>query len=79
MAVGVVVDSYLRRYVPGYDPTNGIKLVYTPGITAGQAVEELGIPAAEASIITVNRSVVRPGQELQDGDLLGVFPAALGG
>ncbi len=79
MAVHVVVDSYLRRYVPGYDPAEGIELEYEPGITAGQVIEEIGIPAAEASIITVNRSVVRPGQKLQDGDLLGVFPAALGG
>jgi sulfur carrier protein ThiS len=79
MALRVEVDSYLRKYLPGYDPAKGIELEYKPGVTPAQVIRELGIPTAEASIITVNRSVVRADQELHDGDLVGLFPVALGG
>ncbi|MBM3298554.1 MAG: MoaD/ThiS family protein [Deltaproteobacteria bacterium] len=79
MALRVEIGSYLRRYVHGYDAAQGMEVACEPGVTAGEVIRQLGIPEGEVSIITVNRSVARPDQELHDGDLIGVFPVAMGG
>jgi sulfur carrier protein ThiS len=79
VALSIEIGSYLRKYVPGYDPTAGVELKFQPGMTVRDVVARLGIPAAEASVVTVNRAAATVDQELKDGDLVGIFPVAMGG
>lgn len=79
MALRVEVGSYLRKYLTEYDPEKGLELKLKAEKTAGQIIDELGIPPSEVSIIMVNRKAARSDQALKDGDLLGLFPVALGG
>lgn len=79
MALRVEVGSYLRKYLTEYDPEKGLELKFEAEKTAGQIIDELGIPRSEVSIIMVNRKAARSDQALKDGDLLGLFPVALGG
>jgi sulfur carrier protein ThiS len=79
MILRVEVGSYLRRYVAGYDPEKGMELELDAEKTAGQIIDELGIPRSEATVIMVNRKAAQPDQALKDGDILGLFPVALGG
>lgn len=79
MALTVEIGSYLRKYVSGYDPAAGIQIEFHPGTTVRGVVSRLGIPAAEASVVTVNRSAATLDQELKDGDFVGIFPVAMGG
>jgi len=79
MTLRIEVGSYLRKYVSGYDPEKGLELELDAEKTAGQIIDELGIPRSEAAVIMVNRKAARSDQALKDGDLLGLFPVALGG
>jgi sulfur carrier protein ThiS len=65
--------------VRGYDPETGVEVPFEAGKTVDQVIRELGIPREEVVIVTVNRSCVRADHVLRDGDLVGLFPAALGG
>ncbi len=79
MALRVEVGSYLRKYLTAYEPEKGLELDLEGEKTAGQIIDELGIPRSEVSIIMVNRIAARSDHPLKDGDLLGIFPVALGG
>ncbi len=79
MAVRVELGSYLRKYVTGYDAEKCLELRLDGEKTAGQIIDELGIPRSEAAVIMVNRKAAQSDQLLKDGDLLGLFPVALGG
>jgi len=79
VALSVEIGSYLRKYVPGYDPIAGANVEFQPGMTVRDVVGRLGIPASEASVFTVNRSAAILDQELHDGDFVGIFPVAMGG
>lgn len=79
VSLSVEIGSYLRKYVPDYDPTVGAELEFQAGTTVRDAVGRLGIPVREASVVTVNRSAATLDQELKDGDLVGIFPVAMGG
>lgn len=50
-----------------------------PGTKVGQIVEELGIPKEELGIILVNSRHVDLEYQLQDGDVLALFPLVGGG
>jgi sulfur carrier protein ThiS len=79
MILRVEVGSYLRKYVSGYDPEKGLELELDAEKTAGQIIDELGIPRNETAVIMVNRKAAQLDHALKDGDLLGLFPVALGG
>ncbi len=79
MTLRVEVGSYLRKYLTEYDSEKGLELELEVEKTAGQIIDELGIPRSEATVIMVNRKAARSEQLLKDGDLLGLFPVAMGG
>jgi sulfur carrier protein ThiS len=79
MALRIELSSYFRTYVSSYDRNKGVEVPFEAGKTVEQVIRELGLPREEVVVMTVNRSSVRPDHVLQDGDLIGLFPAALGG
>lgn len=50
-----------------------------PGTTVRQVVQELKIPLEELSLILLNGQAALPEQELNDGDMLSLFPPVGGG
>lgn len=80
MQITIRLLASYRRYVPeDCDPQAGYPLEIEPGVTIGQVLLELPIPADGPSTFLVNgRHAVRE-QPLQEGDVLAVFPAVGGG
>jgi hypothetical protein len=79
MPLRIEVGSSLRIYLSGYDPEKGLELELDVEKTAGQTIDELGIPRSETAVIMAPRKAAQLNQTLKDGDLLGLFPVALGG
>ncbi len=79
MPIYVELGSYLRKFVPGYDPQHGLSLHYRGGMTIADLLSTLHLPDARSAIITVNRTLVGLDYQLEEGDRVGVFPAAWGG
>jgi sulfur carrier protein ThiS len=79
MAVRVEISSSLRRYVPSYDPRQGLVLSDAAGMGANRLIARLGIPAQEVNLVLVNRKPVAADHVLADGDLVGLFPVIGGG
>ncbi len=78
MGVRVEVSSGLRRFLDSYDPARGLELP-ARGLTPARLLEQLGIPPEEVALVMVNRRPAPRDQELEDGDLVGVFPPLGGG
>jgi len=75
----VELGSYLRRFVPSYDPRQGIALHCARNITIADLLTTLRLPHARSAIVTVNRSLVGLDYKLKEGDRVGIFSSALGG
>jgi len=69
----------LRRFLPSYDPRHGMLLDYRRGMTIADLLATLHLPDARSAIITVNRTLVGLDYQLEEGDRIGIFPAAWGG
>ena len=79
MPILVKLSASLRRFVPGYDPLQGLPLPFAPGLTVAGVLERLGIAPAEVKIIMVNGVGAEPERGLGEGDRVGLFPAVGGG
>ncbi|MGC8908591.1 MAG: MoaD/ThiS family protein [Desulfomonilaceae bacterium] len=79
MPIYIELGSYLRRFVSSYDPRHGISLEYRRGMTIADLLAALRVPDARSAIITVNRTLVGLDYQLEEGDRVGIFPAAWGG
>lgn len=67
--------QYLRKGTQGRTTT-----VDCPdGMTAGQVIDQLGIPKPYPTMLLVNGIHADPDTSLQDGDILAVFPPLAGG
>ena len=75
MHVAIRCYATLARFTP---PDAGA-LPITPGETAGQLAQRLGIAPADLKLIFINGQHVEPGAALADGDRVGLFPAVGGG
>jgi len=75
----VEVSAYLRRNLSDSNHMQDAEVAFREGLTVRQLVVELGISLEEVGVVTVNRTVVHMDQLLTDGDMVGVFPPALGG
>lgn len=77
MKVQLKLIATYRDYLP---PENkGKALIDVPeGITAATIVAELGVPIEESVILVDGRSP-NPGETLQEGSVVFVFPATAGG
>ena len=72
------VSSGLRRFLPAYHPGRGLVLP-ARGLTPARLLQQLGIPPEEVALVMVNRRPARLDQELEEGDLVGIFPPLGGG
>jgi sulfur carrier protein ThiS len=79
MSLHVEVSSYLRKFLPNYNPEEGLILDFRPGMTVAQMIKDLGIPEEQVQLIMVNRMAVKPDHVLKEGDLVGLFPILDGG
>jgi sulfur carrier protein ThiS len=77
MQVQLKLIATYREYLP--PESNGKKLVDVPeGTTAAAVLAEMGVPIAESVILVDGRSP-NPGETLQEGSVVFVFPATAGG
>jgi molybdopterin converting factor small subunit len=80
MQITIRLLASFRRYLPeGYDAQAGYPCEVTPGARIGDVLAGLPIPPDHACTFFVNGRHADPGQVLQEGDVLSVFPAAGGG
>ncbi len=79
MPLHVEISSFLRKYVPDYDPVKGLSLNGQAGRTVGAVMNDLGIPLDEVQIILVNHRAAKPETRLGEDDEIGLFPALGGG
>lgn len=79
MALKVFLAASLRKYVPGYDGGTGHEMEITPGETAGDVAEKLGIPKDEVKLIIVNGIGSKWDTELDGEGRLAFFPPVGGG
>ena len=56
-----------------------MSLDYQRGMTIADLLATLHLPDARSAIITVNRTLVGLDYQLEEGDRIGIFPAAWGG
>lgn len=79
MTLQIFLNASLRRFVPGYNPYEGILLEISPGATVSQVISRIGLPAEEVTLIMVNG--LRRGADfpLQGDERLGLFPPIGGG
>ncbi len=52
---------------------------YPPGTTVGRIIEELELPENELGAVFVNYRHAEKDYQLQDGDILSIFPLVGGG
>ncbi|MBM4273402.1 MAG: MoaD/ThiS family protein [Deltaproteobacteria bacterium] len=79
MHLQVFLNATLRRYVPGYDPYQGLSLEVAPGATVAQVINRLGLPPQEVTIIMVDGLRRDMDYTLQGNERLGLFPPIGGG
>lgn len=79
MSLQVFVYATLRRYLPGYDPYQGLALEVPVGTTVVQVLGRLGLPREEVAIILVDGVQQSPDYALRGDERLGLFPQVGGG
>ena len=79
MTVRVELCSFLRRYLPRYDPVEGIVVEVGAKTPVDRVMDALGIPSESVEIITINRLAVKGEHLLEEGDLVGLFTTPGGG
>lgn len=79
MAVHIELSPFLRHYVPGYNPEEGLVIKNGSGKTVCELMEELGIPEDRVNSVMVNYRPSDPGYVIKDGDKIGLVLAIGGG
>jgi sulfur-carrier protein len=79
MPLQIFLNATLRRFVPGYDPYQGISLEIAPGTPVSRIISRLGLPAAEITLIMVNGRRQSADFPLEGDERLGLFPPIGGG
>ncbi len=80
MAIEVRLFATLRRFRPGLEVGEPVRLEVDEGMTVRRALEEvLGIPPGVVKAVFVNDTYSELDRILADGDRVGVFPPVGGG
>ncbi len=79
MPLQIFLNASLRRFVPGYNPYEGISLEVPPRTPVSLIISRLGLPPEEVTLIMVNG--LRKGTDfvLEGDERLGLFPPIGGG
>jgi sulfur-carrier protein len=79
MPLQVFLYASLRRFVPGYNPYEGLLLEVPPGTAVTEIISRLGLPPGEVTIIMVNGLRKAADFLLEGQERLGLFPPIGGG
>ncbi len=79
MALQVFLNASLRRYVPGYNPYEGLSLKVPADTPVPCVISQIGLPPEEVTLIMVDGVRVQPDFLLQGGERLALFPPIGGG
>jgi len=79
MPLQIMLFATLRRFLPGYDPYQGLDLDISPGTTLSQIVQLLDLPAEDITLILVNGVQQKPDYQLQGNERVAFFPPVGGG
>lgn len=79
MSVLVELSPFLRKYVPGYSPSEGLVIESGSGKTVRQIIDELRIPMEKVNSIMVNHMPSKMSYVVKDGDTVGLIMALGGG
>lgn len=79
MALKVFLSSTLRQYIPGYDPSEGVRFSVNRKTTVSELCKLMDIPEAKIKIVMVNGKSEAFDYELQGDERVGLFPPVGGG
>lgn len=79
MKIELKLYASLSPYMPQKTGENPYMVEITEGITIGEFLENLKIPADAVRIIFLNGVHAREDEILKEGDRVGVFPPLAGG
>lgn len=79
MSVRIELSPFLRKFVPDYDPAEGLVLDNVAGKKVSDLIEELGIPQEMVHSVIVNRMPGKKKHVIQDGDIIALIMAIAGG
>lgn len=80
MQITVRLLASYRKYLPSeHDELAGYQVHALPGARVGDVLSKLPIPPDDVLTFFVNGRHAQRDQELQEGDVLSVFPAVGGG
>jgi len=79
MSVHIELSPFLRKYVSGYSPAEGLVIESGSGKTVRQIIDELRIPMEKVNSIMVNHMPSKISYVVKDGDTVGLIMALGGG
>lgn len=79
MNVTVKAFSDYKKFVPADAPSSGWNMEIAAGASIETLLVQLGIPAGKPGVFTVNDSNQSADFVLHPGDVLKIFPMAMGG
>jgi sulfur carrier protein ThiS len=79
MRITVKFFATFRRYLPPDSQGHTCNLEVPAGTPVAEVLNRLDVPTDGAAVILVNGRTAEPGQVLQEGDAVAVFPAMAGG
>jgi len=78
--VEVKLYANLQDYLPEKaEGSNTFAVEMEPGKKLGDLIEGLGIPESEVKMVFVNNKKRQEEYEIQDGDIIAIFPPIAGG
>ena len=75
----VFLSSTLRRFCPGYDPSEGAEVPVKGRITVSQLCRQMHIPEERVKIVMVNGKSASMDHEREGDERGGLFPPVGGG
>lgn len=79
MKVEVSLFGTLAQYLPRGTQGRTVIMDCPNGVTVGQVIDQLGIPKPYPAMLLVNGIHADSDTQLQEGDLLALFPPLAGG
>ena len=79
MPMQILLSATLRKYVPGYDPAQGVAKTIARPMKLEGLCREMGIPPETVTIVMINGKRVSLDYEVQGDERVALFPPVGGG
>lgn len=79
MNVAVKLFGTLVQHLPGYDPEAGMDVQIPDGARVKDLLVHLGILGSKGFIVAAKGRLLKPDDELENGDSVQIFQSVLGG